>query len=117
MKAVDTIHIALPEGASRNSTTIVATISSDGKLRLYDLAALPSSSEEKTQLEPIAEYDTKGTRLTCLTLADGDGANVPANGKRKRGDDEDEDEEVDLGSGEEGEDGSEGDSDEESSDE
>ncbi|KAI0358180.1 WD40 repeat-like protein [Trametes cingulata] len=90
VKAVDSIRIALPEGSSRPSTTLVCTISSDGKVRLFDLAALPASSEEKTQLEPIAEYDSRGTRLTCLALADGemDGKSA-VNGKRKR-DEEDE---------------------------
>ena len=44
------------------------------------------------ELEPIGEYDTKGTRLTCMTLAetavvavDGSGTN----GKRRRVDDGD----------------------------
>ena len=47
----------------------------------------------KAQIQPIAEYDTKGTRLTCLALADGDISVVKlVNGKRKRGDqDDDED--------------------------
>ena len=71
---------------------MITTISSDGKVRLYDLAALPLTSDEKTQLEPIAEYDTKGTRLTCLTMAEGD-ETVPMNGKRKRDDEEMEEEE------------------------
>ncbi|KAI1790232.1 WD40 repeat-like protein [Ganoderma leucocontextum] len=93
VKAVDTIQIALPEGASRPSTTLVCTISSDGKVRLHDLAALPASAQEKTQLQPVTEYDTKGTRLTCLALADGDVAASPATtGKRKREAAADEDE-------------------------
>ena len=75
------------------------TISSDGKVRLYDLAALPASAEEKTQLEPVAEYDTKGTRLTCLAVGDGDVAAPLANGKRKReADEDDEGDEDALGS-------------------
>ncbi|KAI0367580.1 WD40 repeat-like protein [Pilatotrama ljubarskyi] len=94
VKAVDSIRIALPEGSSRRYTTVVCTISSDGKVRLFDLAALPTSSEEKAQLEPVAEYDTKGTRLTCVALADGDlDAKSVVSGKRKREDgDEDEEE-------------------------
>ncbi|EIW59855.1 WD40 repeat-like protein [Trametes versicolor FP-101664 SS1] len=90
VKAVDIIRVALPEGASRSSTTVVCTISSDGKVRLFDLAALPVSSEERTQLEPVAEYDTKGTRLTCVALAEGDAAetSTPVAGKRKREDEE-----------------------------
>ncbi|TFK92460.1 WD40 repeat-like protein [Polyporus arcularius HHB13444] len=102
VKAVDTMRIALPAGAAREETTVVCTISSDGKMRLYDLAALPASSEaqqqEKVQLEPMAEYDTKGTRLTCVTLADGDvGAHAAASGKRKRADDDDEDDDEEGG--------------------
>ncbi len=94
VKAVDTIEVSLPEGASRSSTTIVCTISSDGKVRLYDLAALPASSKETTQLQPLTEYDTKGTRLTCLAVGDGDVAASPAaNGKRKRQADADEQDE------------------------
>ncbi|CAL1714478.1 unnamed protein product [Somion occarium] len=99
VKAVDALQIALPSipNSSRTSTTLVSTISSDGKIRIYDLASLPTvpTNGEKTQLTPVAEYDTKGSRLTCVTLADGDiaipqAANV--NGKRKRGE-QDKDEE------------------------
>ena len=76
---------------------MVCTISSDGKIRLYDLAALAISSQEKTQLQPVAEYDTKGTRLTCLALADGDlPAGPSANGKRKREVDADEEDEAEA---------------------
>ena len=98
MKAVDTLKISLPSNPdSRSSTTIVTTISSDGKIRLYDLVSLPPAStspnQEKVQIEPITEYDTKGSRLTCLTLADGEVAEPKnVNGKRKRqvrGEDED----------------------------
>ncbi|KAL6309384.1 WD40-repeat-containing domain protein [Sparassis latifolia] len=91
VKAVDTLSVALPPSVSstRSSTTIVSTISSDGKIHIYDLAALPASSEEKIQLNPVAEYDTKGTRLTCLALADGDIENSSnATGKRKRPEEE-----------------------------
>ncbi|KAI0642016.1 WD40 repeat-like protein [Trametes meyenii] len=89
VKAVDTIQIALPEGANRPSTTLVCTISSDGFIRLYDLAALPISSTEKLGLEPVTHYDTKGTRLTCVAFADGEvDAKSTAYGKRKRDGDE-----------------------------
>ncbi|OBZ74165.1 p21-activated protein kinase-interacting protein 1-like protein, partial [Grifola frondosa] len=92
VKAVDTLTIALPPSASRSSTTIVCTISSDGKIYLYDMAALPASPQEKIQLSPVAEYDTKGTRLTCLALADSDmKSSVATNGKRKRTEDDEDD--------------------------
>ncbi|CDO68795.1 hypothetical protein BN946_scf184805.g4 [Trametes cinnabarina] len=77
----------------RKSTTVVCTISSDGKVRLFDLAKLPASSESKIELHPIAEYDTKGTRLTCVTLADGDLAlKSVSSGKRKREEDQESEE-------------------------
>ncbi|KAI0714190.1 WD40-repeat-containing domain protein [Cerioporus squamosus] len=118
VKAVDTIRIALPAGAARSETTVVCTISSDGKVRLFDLSALPAPSsetqeqeqeKERLQLEPVAEYDTKGTRLTCVTLADGDvGAAAAAAAKRKR-EDEDDEEDDELYSPQEDGDGDESD--------
>ena len=90
VKAVETIHIALPKTTpksedARATTTIACTISSDGKIFVYDLAALPAETKEKMQLHPVAEYDTRGTRLTCLTVAEGRsaGGSTVVNGKRK----------------------------------
>ncbi|KAH9926918.1 WD40-repeat-containing domain protein [Fomitopsis serialis] len=89
VKAIEILAIALPS-SNRPSTTIVSTISSDGKIHIYDLADLPATPEQKLQLTPVAEYDTKGCRLTCLALADGEVLSaVDANGKRKRSSDED----------------------------
>ncbi|CCM02642.1 uncharacterized protein FIBRA_04746 [Fibroporia radiculosa] len=92
VKAVEVLSVSLPTAYTiRSWTTLVSTISSDGRVRLYDMASVPVSTEGKIQLDAIAEYDTKGSRLTCLTMADGevvDDANI--NGKRKR-DDEDSD--------------------------
>lgn len=69
-----------------SSTTLVSTISSDGKVRVYDLAAIAteSPSGELLEISPVAEYDTKGSRLTCMTMADGDNVPQPINGKRAR---------------------------------
>ena len=79
--------IALPPipSTKRTSTTLVSTISSDGKIRVYDLAAVTSDASIKAplQIDPLTEYDSKGSRLTCMTIADGDDA-APVNGKRKR---------------------------------
>lgn len=98
MKAVDTLLVAVPEG--KKSTTIVATISSDGKILVFDLASLPNEIPEATaevvSINAIGEYDTKGSRLTCLSLAEGgavDGSIVT--GKRKRTEEEDEEGESD----------------------
>ncbi|KAJ7623718.1 WD40-repeat-containing domain protein, partial [Roridomyces roridus] len=92
VKALETLSIALPPASGRPSTTIVCTVSSDGNIRLFDLAALPAQrSSEVLEIKPVVEYDTKGTRLTCVTLADGDAAGgEQLNGKRKRDEEEEE---------------------------
>ncbi|KAG6829143.1 hypothetical protein H0H92_005547 [Tricholoma furcatifolium] len=80
VKAVQTISIALPPSSSSSSsaqTILACTVSSDGRIHVYDLAMVPAPSSqtanEKKEIAPVAEYDTNGTRLTCLALADGDG--------------------------------------------
>lgn len=117
VKAIQTLEIGLPPACDRTSTTIVATVSSDGKIRLYDMSSIPViTAEEVTEIEPVAEYDTKGTRLTCITIADSEVTpSKSTNGKRKLDDDEDEDVESEadeIGSGDEDE-GDEGQSEEE----
>ena len=92
MKAVDTLEVSLP---NQTTTTVVATISSDGKARVYDLAQVPKpvpKSKVET-IEPVGEYDSNGSRLVCLTLADSDGVQEGGSvaGKRKRDEDEAED--------------------------
>ncbi|EGN96892.1 hypothetical protein SERLA73DRAFT_185126 [Serpula lacrymans var. lacrymans S7.3] len=92
VKAVEALAIALPpsenQKSARLSTTIVCTVSSDGKIHVYDLASLPAHCEEKLEIHPVAEYDTKGTRLTCMTIAEGEPSEIAnaVNGKRKRAD-------------------------------
>ncbi|KAG6918378.1 hypothetical protein DXG01_015030 [Tephrocybe rancida] len=104
VKAVQTLDIALPpapasptETPSRGSTTIACTVSSDGMVHVYDLALVPASasvSGEKAEIAPVAVYDTKGTRLTCLTLADGEAEVGPRVGeKRKKGEESESEEE------------------------
>ena len=90
-------------------TTIICTISSDGFIRIFDLSALSETSDSKpVVLTSIAEYDTKGSRLTCCTLEDGEvPSTVGANGKRKRGDESEEEEGDDREEVEEGEEGEE----------
>jgi protein MAK11 len=82
----------------------VTTISSDGKILVYDLGSLPSTIPEATSdvlsISPIGEYDTKGSRLICLTLAEGgEEGGGAVTGKRKRGDHEDEYDEYEDGEG------------------
>ncbi|EKM81619.1 hypothetical protein AGABI1DRAFT_69942, partial [Agaricus bisporus var. burnettii JB137-S8] len=98
VKAIQTLKIALPVDSGRKSTTVVTTVSSDGKIRLYDMNSVPETKETVAEIKPVAEYDTKGTRLTCVTIADGDDTK-PLNGKRKHDEDADVDSdgEVDYG--------------------
>ncbi|KAG9031824.1 hypothetical protein FRB95_002269 [Tulasnella sp. JGI-2019a] len=114
VKAMDTLQVSLPTSpqAPPLITTYLTTISSDGKIHVYDCADIPaaegiptsaSSPTEVKTIHPIAKYDTKGSRLTCVAFADGE---VPLHvnglvGKRKRnategnedseGDDDDDD--------------------------
>lgn len=94
MKAVDTLKVSLP---NKTTTTLVATISSDGKARVYDLAQVPRpvSKSEVKSIAPVGEYDSNGSRLVCLTLVDSDDVEEKGSvvGKRKRGEDDQEDEE------------------------
>ena len=67
----------------------MSTVSSDGKIHVYDLAAVPPDvGKEVKEISPVAVYDSNGTRLTCVTLADGDAdadiATGDVNVKRKR---------------------------------
>ncbi|KAA1475491.1 WD40 repeat-like protein [Dentipellis sp. KUC8613] len=97
VKAMSVLRIALPL-ADRPSTTILGSVSSDGTAHIYDLYALPAASpseqkQEVLQIEPDAKYDSQGTRLTCVTLADGDVGTEASAGKRKRGGEDEEDDE------------------------
>lgn len=53
---------------------------------------MPLSSTQKTEIEPLVSYDSKGTRLTCVTFADGTMESVDElsiGGKRKLDDNDD----------------------------
>ncbi|KAG5350265.1 p21-activated protein kinase-interacting protein 1-like [Termitomyces sp. T112] len=102
VKAVQTLDITLPcppspsaDTSQRKATTIACTVSSDGFINVYDLAMVPASDEgqEKVDIAPVAAYDTKGTRLTCLTIADGDMVSGEAKAGEKRKEREGEEEE------------------------
>jgi len=78
VKAIDAIRIAVPF-TRRDSTTILSTVSSDGTVNVYDLSLLPPPSPTPTQapsdipdISPVVTYDSKGSRLTCVTLAEGE---------------------------------------------
>ncbi|KAF6761772.1 WD40-repeat-containing domain protein [Ephemerocybe angulata] len=95
VKQLRTLEISLPEKSGRSSTTIVSTVSSDGNIHVYDINDVPNVSEAKeiVKVSPVATYSTNGTRLTCLTLADGDVEGAEVGGKRKRSEGEEDDEE------------------------
>ena len=82
MKALD---VLVSQGS-----TFVATVSSDGRIHLYDLGNLldaPASNEPQEVL-PTAAYDTKASRLTCVTITEGGEDFVESILKRKRKHDE-----------------------------
>lgn len=60
---------ALPFPAPEGPTTLLTTVSSDGFINLYDLRSMPATPE--TELKPVTSYDTKGSRLTTVFIADG----------------------------------------------
>lgn len=93
VKAIDTLEVSLP---NQTTTTLVATISSDGKARVYDLAHVPKPVPNSMveMITPVGEYDSNGSRLVCLSLVDSDdvGEEGSVIGKRKRGEEDQEEE-------------------------
>ncbi len=85
---------------SKARSYVAVTISSDGFIRTFDLSPIVNklSSEERTlaeyaeqitSVESNAQFDTKGTRLTCLTA-------VGVAGNANAGADQDEEEDADV---------------------
>lgn len=75
-------------------TVYVCSASSDGHIRLFNLADVPETLGEGADpatIECISSFDTKGTRLTCIRFADAEDATTL--GKRRRPNDSDSDEE------------------------
>ncbi|EPQ31550.1 uncharacterized protein PFL1_00883 [Pseudozyma flocculosa PF-1] len=123
VKAVSILPVVVPSDASGKgkgkaeasvpaSTWVASTISSDGFIRVFDLTAVcaalsPASAGAKTldayaeglvSVEAIGSYNTKGTRLTCLSTVGIPQSTAKANGDDGDGD-EDEDEDEDDGAG------------------
>ncbi|KAG9126136.1 hypothetical protein FRC07_004743 [Ceratobasidium sp. 392] len=76
VKALDTLDVSATAQAG-HTTTLLSTASSDGNIFVYDLAGIPIGPEpleETPTLQPLASYDTKGSRLVCLAMADGEPA-------------------------------------------
>lgn len=65
IKSLSALLFPAPEGP----TTLLTTVSSDGFINLYDLRGMPATPE--TELTPVTSYDTKGSRLTTVFIADG----------------------------------------------
>ena len=73
VKAIDTIRVTLPS-TRQDPTTILSSVSSDGTVNVYDLSLLPASAQvapsDIPEISPVVTYDSKGSRLTCVTLAE-----------------------------------------------
>jgi protein MAK11 len=70
-------------------------VSSDGLIRIFDLGDVlralgAHQTEQPVVVEPVTQYDTKGSRLTCVAMGDGElVADTQQIGKRKRNDEVD----------------------------
>ncbi|WWD22327.1 hypothetical protein CI109_106818 [Kwoniella shandongensis] len=75
IKSVSALPFYVPSSSGEpRKTVLLSTASSDGLINLYDLSAVPTTEGtegEDKQIEPSASYDTKGSRLTCVFIADG----------------------------------------------
>ncbi|WVN87363.1 uncharacterized protein L203_102541 [Cryptococcus depauperatus CBS 7841] len=74
VKSISALPFVVPTiSGEERETMLLTTVSSDGFINLYDLMQSVSEEEEgkENRIEPIASYNTKGTRLTCVYLADG----------------------------------------------
>ena len=71
---VKTITVS-PRAIAPRLASYIVTISSDGKINIYDALRISQDTSpppEPPQFEPITSTDTKGLRLTCLDLAEGE---------------------------------------------
>ena len=73
VKSISALPFSTPRTSQSpaNYTVLLTSVSSDGHVNLYDLDAVHPIGAPKEVIQPIASYDTKGTRLTCVFLADG----------------------------------------------
>lgn len=116
---LDLLEVAYPAPADASSTAprstlVLSSISTDGKINLYDLAALSvlagaEPGAEPVEIGPSGSHDTDGSRLTCvcaigLALPGGAAANgeVEAEGESdgssgEEGESDSEDEDEDEG--------------------
>lgn len=105
VKGISLQPLSLP-GSPASWVLTATTISSDGFVRIFNLASLVSSAtatapalpsgaegEELPTIKPSAEYSTRGSRLTCLSVVGGDGALPSRSGVAAGADSSDEEEE------------------------
>ncbi|WVQ64545.1 uncharacterized protein L199_002712 [Kwoniella botswanensis] len=77
IKSISALPFEVPaEDEEIRPTILLTTVSSDGLINVHDLFWVENSPQfqgvgENNTIEPIASYNTKGSRLTCVTLADG----------------------------------------------
>lgn len=66
VRSVSVLPVLVPSGGT---SYVATTISSDGLIRVFDLTAIVTATAAGAVVETqcIAQFDTKGTRLTCLT--------------------------------------------------
>ncbi|KAK8845382.1 hypothetical protein IAR55_006095 [Kwoniella newhampshirensis] len=119
IKSVSALPFFVPSSSGEpRKTVLLSTASSDGLINLYDLSAVPvaDGEVEDKQIQPAASYDTKGSRLTCVFIADGQhlagnkGEGKPTTAAlqgREEEESEEEDEEVDIYENSEDDDGEE----------
>lgn len=85
VKMLDLLEVAYPTSSATEeaeTTLVLTSASSDGKINFYDLAALSQESEE--EIKPIGCFDTDGSRLTCVCAV----GMVERKGEEAKGEDE-----------------------------
>lgn len=102
VRSVAVLPVLIPRGGQNATSCVAITISSDGLIRTFDLSTIISSlsSTPRTRseyassivsIESNAHFDTKGTRLTCLTAV-----GIPSSTHANADQQEQEDDEVDV---------------------
>ena len=75
VKAITTQSFSLPQGGS---TELCISISTDGKIRVFDLATFLGATGDVAEVSACASHDTRGARLMCLAAVSGDASGQSA---------------------------------------
>ncbi|WWC57844.1 uncharacterized protein I303_100379 [Kwoniella dejecticola CBS 10117] len=116
IKSISALQFVVPaEDGEERPTVLLTTVSSDGLINLFDLFWVENAHDiqgegEANTRQPDASYNTKGSRLTCVFIADGQDLkkrqNIPkATAPVDEAEDEEESEEDEEDMYESGEDG------------